>query len=66
MNRGLYTVMGVLTAIKSVAGDIFSVPGVRPGRTPGIPSRRRGHRNRPHAPNDGRRHMKFHRNRHRH
>lgn len=68
MNRGLLVTLAVLNILASGVGkfvrDTFYSPSIR-GSTPSGGGRGGGHhRFRPHAPNDGKWHMKYHRGRH--
>ena len=66
MNRGLLITLSIISAITSGVGgffrDAFGAPSVR-GSTPPIKGGGGHHRFRPHAPNDGHWHMKYHRSR---
>ena len=70
MNRGLFVTLAVISTLASHFGgfvrDVFGAGAPVRGRTPppGGSSHGVHHRHRPHAPNDGRWHMKYHRSRH--
>lgn len=67
MNKGLFIALVALATIASRAGNLVGLGGDEGGYRPhgpqGIPHKGRRRQPRPHAPNDGRWHMKFHRSR---
>jgi len=64
MNKGLLTVYQALASVGSLLNP-FAMGGSRyQGKTPGMPHSKHYREVRPHIPNDGHWHMRFHRDRH--
>ena len=64
MNKGLVTILGVALALASQVNPFVGWGGrYSGGRTPGMPHGKHSRQSRPHAPNDGHWHMRFHRGR---
>lgn len=70
MNKGAYLIVQLATVLamsgawfRDLPSSIFSSKGNYASSTPNIPSGGGRHRFRPHAPSDGRWHMKLHRGR---
>lgn len=61
--KGLGAQLLVILAFLSARRMIDAITAPPSSRTPQIAHYKRPHRYRPHAPNDGRWHMKFHRSR---
>ncbi len=67
MNRGLIVTLAIISTLtSSISGFVHDVLGGASIRssTPSSPNKGGHHRYRPHAPNDGKWHMKYHRGRH--
>jgi len=67
LNKGLLVTLAVISEMASHVGGFFrdAIGYTEVGSsTPSISGRGGSHRFRPHAPNDGRWHMKYHRSRH--
>lgn len=70
VNKGLFFMLNVVSVLavtgrflRDLPSAVFADGGKYAPATPHIPGRGGHHRHRPHAPSDGRWHMKFHRSR---
>ena len=63
MNKGTMLFLKIITAVTFGAIELMGLDARYNSGSPGIPHGGGSHRHRPHAPNDGHWHMKFHRGR---
>lgn len=67
MNKGTMLILGIMTALawmsKGALGFVGGGKEHYSSGPPGIPHKGRSRQHKPHAPNDGHWHMKFHRSR---